>query len=63
MTKRMKAMAGQRLSGTHDAGREVDAARALMGANLLDRPYGRMPKNPLREGLRQTWNCFTTTRH
>jgi len=59
----MEAVAGEKLHRTYDAGRAVDAIRVVMDASFANRQYGWASKTPLHEGLRQTWNWFTTTRH
>jgi UDP-glucose 4-epimerase len=59
----MEAVTGKKLRRTYDVGRSVDAQRVVMDATLAKRQYGWTPKTPLHEGLRQTWNWFTTTQH
>jgi len=59
----MEVVAGKKLHRIYDGGRVVDAIRVVMDATFANRQYGWVPKTPLHEGLRQTWNWFTTTRH
>jgi UDP-glucose 4-epimerase len=59
----METVAGKMLHRTYDASRTVDATRVVMDARLAEQHYGWTPQTRLHEGLRQTWDWFTTTRH
>ena len=59
----IEAVTGKPLQRIHDASRAVDATRVVMDPTLASRRYGWAPTTSLREGLRQTWNWFNTTRH
>lgn len=58
----IEAVTGKPLRRIHDASRAVDATRVVVDPTLANRRYGWAPTTSLREGLRQTWNWFNTTR-
>lgn len=58
----MESMVGKPLQRTYDASRVVDATRIVMDPSLAKEIYGWSPATSLHEGLRKTWDWFTTTR-
>ncbi|MEO9214613.1 MAG: NAD-dependent epimerase/dehydratase family protein [Rhodanobacter sp.] len=56
----METVAGKVLLRTYDPGRAVDAARVVMDAAQARRLFGWTPGISLHEGLKRTWDRFTT---
>ncbi|GLQ47107.1 NAD-dependent dehydratase [Dyella lipolytica] len=59
--KVLENVTGRQLPRIYDAGRKVDALRVVMDVALAHEYYGWEPLTSLHEGLRQTWDWFTTT--
>lgn len=59
----IESVTGRHLERTYDPSRAVDALRVNMDASLVRELYGWTPQTPLLEGLRRTWEWFSTIRH
>ncbi|HEX6613939.1 MAG TPA: NAD-dependent epimerase/dehydratase family protein [Rhodanobacteraceae bacterium] len=59
----IERVTGRRLARTYDPSRAVDVPRVAMRASLARRLYGWSPGTSLPEGLKRTWQWFSTSPH
>lgn len=56
-------VSGQALKRHYEASRQVDALQVVVDNALAKKYYDWAPVTPLQEGLRRTWEWFSTTQH
>ncbi len=59
----VEKVTGRRLRRSYEIGNAVDSRCVVMDSSLARQRYGWSATTPLHDGLRQTWDWLTTTRH